>query len=378
MGRNGVSKRRRKLGEIVAERIVAEIIGRGWQVGEVLGTEADFMDMFRISRATFREAARQLEWQGAAGMRRGANGGLCVTAPPRHAIVFSLKTYFELSQVTREERRSTTEILAKAPRMWPESGANEAIALFGEALDDRTVAQLAESRLATATPKLSELVALRLVEDIERAGVVKGTFLGNEAHLQRRYKVSRAVLREALRRLELHDVIRVKTGAQGGIMIHHCDPDYTVELTTNYLSYARIRQSHLWEAQSSLEAAAVAEFAAAPNEDDIRQLRRALARLEDASAGNYLTAASEFHRTILLGSRNRTSALCVEVLQRYASKTRPKPDAEYLPPLKQKHRELLEMIEGRRVDEAKALLHSLFDQSRRWINQLEREQNASA
>src|SRR3546814_12352263 len=65
----GAGKRRRKLGEVVAERIVDEIVRCGWKEGEVLGTEADFMERFRISRATFREAVRQLEWHGAAGLR---------------------------------------------------------------------------------------------------------------------------------------------------------------------------------------------------------------------------------------------------------------------------------------------------------------------
>ena len=68
----------------------------------------------------------------------------------------------------------------------------------------------------------------------------------------------------------------------------------------------------------------------------------------------------------------------VDVLQRYSAKTRPTPDAEFLPPLKQKHRALLEAIEAGRVAEAMAVLQALFDQSRRWVNQLEREQNRQA
>src|SRR3546814_20452802 len=92
----GAGKRRRKLGEVVAERIVDEIVRCGWKEGEVLGTEADFMERFRISRATFRDAVRQLEWHGAAGLRRGVHGGLVVTAPPRPATVTAVKTYFYL------------------------------------------------------------------------------------------------------------------------------------------------------------------------------------------------------------------------------------------------------------------------------------------
>src|SRR3546814_15788835 len=89
--------------------------------------------------------------------------------------------------------------------------------------------------VAGSTPKLSEITALRLVQDIEKAGAVPGTNLGNEGTLQQCYGVSRAVLREALRPLELHEIVRVKTGARGGVIIRQCDPAYTVELTATYL-----------------------------------------------------------------------------------------------------------------------------------------------
>src|SRR3546814_4794314 len=69
-----------------------------------------------ISRATFREAVRQLEWHGAAGMRRGVHGGLVVKAPPRHAIVYAVKTYFELTQIDRALLDRTAAILREAPR----------------------------------------------------------------------------------------------------------------------------------------------------------------------------------------------------------------------------------------------------------------------
>ena len=151
----GRSRRRRKLGEIVAERIVAEIIDNAWREGEVLGTERDFMDRYRVSRATFREAMRQVEWHGIAGMRRGANGGLVVKAPPRDAIVFAFKTYLELAKVPRSDCDDVAALLRAAAER-EGGGENLAISLFLEALDERTLEDLAEQRRASgASAKLS-------------------------------------------------------------------------------------------------------------------------------------------------------------------------------------------------------------------------------
>ncbi len=374
IARASSGKRRRKLGEIVAERIVGEIVRRGWNEGEVLGTEQDFMDFFRISRATFREAVRQLEWSGAAGMRRGAHGGLAVKAPPRDAIVHALKTYFELTKVERALLDETAATLRAATRMRPDGRGNQAIELFLEALDSRTLSDLTEERLAGAGGiKLSEQVAQRLVEEIEARDFERGANLGNELDLQRRFGVSRAVLREALRPLELHDIIRVKTGAHGGIIIHEFDPDYTITLATTYLAFARLPLSDLWEAQNALKVVAVEGFVAQADAATLRALERALERLEHASAPHYLMAASEFHLLIADNSGNRAAALFVGVLHRYGLTVLPRPDEAYLPMLKQQHRDLLEAAIRGDAASARASMQAMYEHSRRWIARIERD-----
>lgn len=365
---SGQSRRRRKLGELVAERIIAEIIQQGWREGEVLGTERDFMERYRVSRATFREAMRQVEWHGAAGMRRGANGGLVVKAPARDAIVFAFKTYFELTKVPHADRESVSEILRNAVRARPDSGENLAIGLFLEALDKRTVDELAEQRRSAGTSaKLSEQVAFRIVQDIENLGATKGANLGNEVDLQTRYNVSRAVLREALRPLELHDIIRVKTGVMGGILVHEVDPGYTIDLATTYLGYARIPFSHIWEAHAPLEFAALDGFIERAGAADLARLERAFLRLNTASAPHYLVAASEFHQVIADGCGNRALAVLVRLFLTHIPKVLPTPDERFLPMLKAGHLEIVEALRERDSARARATMAGLFDHSRRWL-----------
>jgi GntR family transcriptional repressor for pyruvate dehydrogenase complex len=67
--------RSRKLAEIVAHELVAEIAKQGLTPGRVLPPEADMVRSFGVGRATIREALRLLEVQGLIAMRPGPGGG---------------------------------------------------------------------------------------------------------------------------------------------------------------------------------------------------------------------------------------------------------------------------------------------------------------
>src|ERR1700744_6667184 len=65
----------------VANGIVEDVMALGWPVGQVLGSEAELLERYRVSRAVFREAVRLVEHQQVAHTRRGPGGGLVVTEP---------------------------------------------------------------------------------------------------------------------------------------------------------------------------------------------------------------------------------------------------------------------------------------------------------
>jgi DNA-binding FadR family transcriptional regulator len=87
----------RKLAEVVATRIEQDIIERGWPIGTVLGSEAELLEHYGVSRAAFREAVRIVEHHLVATMRRGPGGGLVVTAPDLAAVarVVTLQLEFQ-------------------------------------------------------------------------------------------------------------------------------------------------------------------------------------------------------------------------------------------------------------------------------------------
>jgi DNA-binding FadR family transcriptional regulator len=100
-----------KLSEVLADRIHDEIAYRGWPVGEVLGSEAELLARYQVSRAVLREAVRLLEYHSIAHMRRGPGGGLTVTVPDSAASVETMALYLDYQKVTADDLRAVREAI---------------------------------------------------------------------------------------------------------------------------------------------------------------------------------------------------------------------------------------------------------------------------
>lgn len=84
-----------KLASQVARRIEADVLRRGWPVGESLGSESDLRERNGVSRSILREAVRLVEHHQVARMRRGPGGGLFVTAPDAGPAARAMVIYLE-------------------------------------------------------------------------------------------------------------------------------------------------------------------------------------------------------------------------------------------------------------------------------------------
>ena len=87
----------------VARRIEADVIRRGWPVGESLGSELALQQQYDVSRSVLREAVRLVEHHQVARMRRGPGGGLIVTAPDGAPATRAVIIYLEYLGVTLDE-----------------------------------------------------------------------------------------------------------------------------------------------------------------------------------------------------------------------------------------------------------------------------------
>src|SRR4029450_9421303 len=70
-----------------ARQIFAETAAAGCPVGTLLGSEAELMARYDVSRSVLREAVRVLEHHQVPRMRRGPGGGLFVAEPGVEAVV---------------------------------------------------------------------------------------------------------------------------------------------------------------------------------------------------------------------------------------------------------------------------------------------------
>jgi DNA-binding FadR family transcriptional regulator len=127
----------RKLGERIAEQIQRDIVGRGWPVGVVLGSEAELLERYGVSRAVFREAVRIVEYLGVARMRRGPNGGLVVTEPDPSAVIVATVLYFAYAQIPLGELLAARRPIEQAAAELAALRATEAdIARLEARIDD--------------------------------------------------------------------------------------------------------------------------------------------------------------------------------------------------------------------------------------------------
>jgi GntR family transcriptional repressor for pyruvate dehydrogenase complex len=102
-GTSRAPHRSRKLADIIAHDLVAEIAKHGLGAGRVLPAEADMVRSFGVGRATVREALRLLEVQGLIMMRPGPGGGPTVAhlGAPDFARVATL--YLQVAGATKGE-----------------------------------------------------------------------------------------------------------------------------------------------------------------------------------------------------------------------------------------------------------------------------------
>ena len=153
-------------------------------------------------------------------------------------------------------------------------------------------------------PKLAQTLARRIESDILSERLPVGHRLGTEPELQRRYGVSRAVLREAIRLVERHQLGETRRGPAGGLFVRQPAREAVANLLSLYLEAAGVESAELFEARRLVESS-TAYYAAKRGRAADRKALRALAsdRLHSAIAELAQSPALELfaHTLLLLG-----------------------------------------------------------------------------
>jgi DNA-binding FadR family transcriptional regulator len=165
-----------------------------------------------------------------------------------------------------------------------------------------------------------------IADEIERAIVNRefrtGTVVGSEGAIAARYAVSRPVVREAFRILELSGIASVRRGPGGGLVVEEPNAGPVVAAARRFLGYRGVSRSELLSARLALELACVNGLATSIDEDKIFVLRRVLDQEHRAGpqlVGTGERLAEQLHYVIAELAGNAAFALFVPVLAQLSS-----------------------------------------------------------
>ena len=151
--------------------------------------------------------------------------------------------------------------------------------------------------------KIAEAIAQDILTRICESGLETGSQLPSEPQMLADYGVGRGSLREALRILEIHGIIKIKSGPGGGPVVTGATTKDFGRMATLFFQASGITFRELMDARLVLEPA-IARLAAQRTQKDKREeLLEAQTSTESDEA--YLKTSADFHRQIASMSGNR-------------------------------------------------------------------------
>jgi GntR family transcriptional repressor for pyruvate dehydrogenase complex len=165
----------------------------------------------------------------------------------------------------------------------------------------------ADDRLARRSRKTSELVAREIVRDIVEQRLQPGEMLPSEQAMLTRYGVGRPALREAVRVLEVHGLLRVKPGPGGGPVVGTVTGRAFGEMASLFFRLSGTTFRELIEARLELEPMA-ARIAAERRDpatlDALHALLEREAAVDATDDTAYARLARDFHAALVDASGN--------------------------------------------------------------------------
>jgi DNA-binding FadR family transcriptional regulator len=475
--------RANKLASRVARRIEADIVRRGWTVGESLGSEQALQQRYGVSRSVLREAVRLVEHHQVARMRRGPGGGLLICEPDAGPATRAVVIYLEylgttlgdllnarllleplaaslaaerideagidrLRAVLRAEERwrpglpaprdefhialaeqskspvlqlfveilmrlttrnalrsradSATEAIEAIDHMHSAHTAIVAAVTTGDAARAKTLSerhveavtawlqqhhpgtrgrgQHAPGRPNTEAPraKLAENLAASIGDEIVAGGWRVGSVFGTETALLERYRVSRAVFREAVRLLEYHSVAQMRRGPGGGLVVTRPQAQASIDTIALYLQYRKPTREDLRCVRDAIEIDNVAKVVKQRSEPEVAAFLAAHRSVLDGrtrgTAGDVRQAAAEefrFHFGLAQLAGNALLDLFLRIIvelfrRNWSSTGQPAPTWADVVAVEHAHLRILQAMEGGDDSLARYRLRRHLDAAASW------------
>jgi len=234
----------------------------------------------------------------------------------------------ELDQSARAHRAIVAAILAgdeglARNRMRKHLQA-EAAYLQGRRPSRQRLADLTDA--VGPSDKRAEATARQVFTEVAEAGWPVGTLLGSEADLMARYDVSRAVLREAVRVLEHHQVARMRRGPGGGLFVVEPGIEAVTEAVALHVDRGGIAPLHLFEVREAVEMTVLDRVIATLDDGGRGQLTEALAVERAATREEFPLVGHDLHNVLAHVAGNRVLELLTVVLIRVSQRHSAAPD----------------------------------------------------
>lgn len=153
--------------------------------------------------------------------------------------------------------------------------------------------------------KLSETVAKQIVDDIHTQGLGPGSRLPSEREMLDRFEVSRGTLREALRILEVHGLLVIRSGPNGGPTVSELTPQDFNRACSLHFKAAGITVRELWQSRTSLEPILARLAAENLTSETVAELSGLLERAKTISVDDnaaFIEIGTLFHQAIATAS----------------------------------------------------------------------------
>jgi DNA-binding FadR family transcriptional regulator len=155
-------------------------------------------------------------------------------------------------------------------------------------------------------PKASDVLANDLRERILSGELAEGVALPAERELVKQTNMSRATVREALRILEVQNLVRVRTGRAGGAFVQRPTPKSMAKSVSMLIRGRQIKLADLMETREALEPFCAELAARNRTDDDLAVLDKANAAIADPSAdlAAFLQANLDWHAGVSAAGHN--------------------------------------------------------------------------
>jgi DNA-binding FadR family transcriptional regulator len=168
-------------------------------------------------------------------------------------------------------------------------------------------------------PRLAEIIAASLRDDILSGRLKEGDLLPRQEHLFKEFRVSLPAVREAMRILETEGLISVRRGNVGGAVVHLPTPERTAQMISMVLQSRNATLDDVSGALMYIEPVCAQLCAARPDRmtEVVPALRAVITDQQEQfdDASSYNANARRFHEALVANCGNQTMMIVLGSLE---------------------------------------------------------------